>query len=67
MQVIATAKGFFGALIEEGQTFDVPDGSKASWFKPIGKGEEGTPATSSKAGKSATTTANIDAIAKATK
>lgn len=67
MHVIATAKGFYGSIIEPGQTFEVPDGAKASWFKPAGKGEEGRAAEGNKAGQSATTTKNVDAITKATK
>ena len=34
MQVIATKAGYFGKLRQAGDTFDVPDGSKASWFAP---------------------------------
>lgn len=66
MRVIATALGYYGQLLDVGQEFDVPEGTKGSWFKPAGKDERGEPATA-KAGKSATTTANVDAIAKATK
>ena len=66
MRVIATAQGYFGQLLEAGQEFEVPDGTKGSWFKPAGKDDKGE-AASPKAGKSATTTANVDAIAKATK
>lgn len=67
MLVITTAKGYFGSLIEAGQTFEVPVGVKGSWFKPVGKDEGGQAALGSKAGKSATTTTNVDTIAKATK
>ena len=66
MKVIATAKGFYGALIEPGQVFDVPDGTKGAWFKRAGKEDEGREVSGNKAGKSATTTANVDAITKAT-
>lgn len=35
MRVIATATGFDGKRIQPaGAEFEVPDGSKASWFKP---------------------------------
>lgn len=37
MKVIATKPGFFGRLINEGETFDVPNGAKASWFEPAKK------------------------------
>lgn len=32
MKVTATKVGFFGSLRQPGESFDVPDGSKASWF-----------------------------------
>ena len=68
MRVIATQRGFFGQLIEPGQEFEVPDGTKGSWFKPVGKGEAGgEPAESTKAGKNSTTTKQVDAITKSTK
>ena len=67
MQVIATAKGYYGALIQPGQTFDVPDQTKGSWFRPIEGGDKNAEAASDKAGKSSTTTKNVDAITKATK
>lgn len=67
MQVIATAKGYFGALIQPGQTFDVPDKSKASWYRPVEGGDKNAEAAADKAGKSSTTTKNVDAISKATK
>ncbi len=35
MKVTATKPGYFGKLREVGDTFDVPDGAKASWFKPV--------------------------------
>lgn len=34
MEVIATAKGYHGSLREPGESFDVPDGTKGSWFQP---------------------------------
>ena len=35
MRVIATKLGFYGQLRYEGDEFDVPKGSKATWFKPV--------------------------------
>lgn len=35
MRVVATTIGYFGALRVEGDEFDVPDGTKGSWFKPV--------------------------------
>ena len=35
MLVIATAKGFFGQYRNEGDEFEVPEGTKGSWFKPV--------------------------------
>ena len=35
MKVIALKQGYFGKLREPGDKFDVPDGSKASWFEPV--------------------------------
>ena len=36
MKVIATAKGYFGRVREEGDEFDVPDDiGKSSWFTPV--------------------------------
>ena len=67
MQVIATAKGYYGALIQPGQTFDVPDKTKGSWFRPVKDDEQSAGAAAEKAGKSSTTTKNVDAITKATK
>lgn len=32
MKVIATKPGYFGKLRAEGDVFDVPEGTKASWF-----------------------------------
>lgn len=34
MEVAAIAVGFYGQLRQVGDVFDVPKGSKASWFKP---------------------------------
>lgn len=35
MKVKAIELGYHGALREPGDEFDVPKGSKASWFEPI--------------------------------
>lgn len=38
MKVIATKRGFDNVTIrEEGDEFDMPEGAKGSWFKPVGK------------------------------
>ncbi|MBN9642936.1 MAG: hypothetical protein J0I68_30705 [Achromobacter sp.] len=46
MRVIAIAQGYGGkdkhALREPGDQFEVPDGSKASWYEPVE--EEAAPA-----------------------
>lgn len=34
MKVTATKPGYFGKLRQIGDEFDVPDGTKASWFAP---------------------------------
>ena len=34
MKVTATARGYYGKLREPGDVFDVPTGSKATWFVP---------------------------------
>lgn len=35
MKVRATKNGFYGRYLSEGDVFEVPDGSKASWFEPL--------------------------------
>lgn len=35
MKVIATKQGYFGKLRAVGDEFEVPEGSKASWFQPV--------------------------------
>lgn len=35
MKVIATKLGYFGKLRQPGDEFDVPDGTKGSWFQPV--------------------------------
>lgn len=43
MQVIATARGYHGSLREPGDTFEVPDGAKATWFAPVEKAASAKP------------------------
>lgn len=35
MEVITLKPGYFGKLREVGEKFDVPKGSKSSWFSPV--------------------------------
>lgn len=35
MKVIASKLGYFGKLREPGDEFEVPDGTKGSWFHPV--------------------------------
>lgn len=35
MKAIATAVGFAGRLLQPGDTFELADGSKGSWFKEV--------------------------------
>lgn len=37
MQVAATSKGYFGAIREPGDVFEVPAGVTGSWFAPVPK------------------------------
>ena len=39
MRVIATKPGFFDYLRQEGDEFEVPEGTKGSWFKPVSADE----------------------------
>lgn len=49
MRVIATALGFDGRdLRAEGDEFEMPDGAKGTWFKPV---EEPKPAPAAKPAK----------------
>lgn len=34
MKVIALKRGFYGRLIEPGEEFEVPHGTRGSWFAP---------------------------------
>ncbi len=50
MRVIATAVGFFDNLRQKGDEFEVPEGAKGSWFKPVPADEpEAKPALGRKA------------------
>lgn len=45
MRVIATALGFDGRdLRAEGDEFEMPDGAKGSWFKPVDEAKPVAPA-----------------------
>lgn len=35
MKVTAIKQGYFGKLREPGDEFEVPDGTKGSWFQPV--------------------------------
>ncbi len=35
MKVIAKFKGYYGSIREVGEVFDVPEGTKGSWFDPV--------------------------------
>ena len=35
MKVIATKQGYLGKLRQPGDEFEVPEGSKGSWFQPV--------------------------------
>ena len=35
MRVVANSLGYFGALRNAGDEFEVPDGTKGSWFAPV--------------------------------
>ena len=51
MLVKATAKGYLGSLREKGDEFEVPDGTKGSWFKPVSTETVAEPAEPLKAAK----------------
>lgn len=40
MKVKAVKQGYFGKLREAGDVFEVPDGSKASWFEAVEPAEK---------------------------
>lgn len=35
MKVTARFKGYYGQIREVGEVFDVPEGTKGSWFDPV--------------------------------
>lgn len=35
MRVVAHSIGYFGAIRNAGDEFEVPDGAKGSWFAPV--------------------------------
>lgn len=42
MRVRATARGYYGNQIREvGKVFDVPEGTKGSWFVPVESSDRG--------------------------
>lgn len=43
MRVIATAKGYFDAVREPGDVFDVPEGTTGSWFEAAPSGDADSP------------------------
>lgn len=51
MRVIATKPGFSGYLRQPGDEFEVPDGTKGSWFKPVEDEPEKPAARGRKASK----------------
>lgn len=57
MKVVALSTGFFGgARIRAGEEFDVPEGTKAPWFVPVGGVEAVDAVKAVKAAKTAQTT-----------
>ncbi|NYT44602.1 hypothetical protein H0A64_07145 [Alcaligenaceae bacterium] len=62
MKVIAISAGYRGKLREPGDTFDVPSGSKATWYVPApadpetpGKNSGGRPAARTNGGRAGAT------------
>lgn len=53
MKVIATKPGYFGKIRAEGDVFDVPEDTKASWFVPYEAKEDGEVTADPKAAKEA--------------
>ena len=51
MKVIATKQGYLGKLRQPGDEFEVPDGTKGSWFEPVKKAEDKKPKAADKAGE----------------
>ena len=52
MKVIALKQGYFGKLLEVGETFEVPDDATASWFVPVEQAESAKPEGQDKPAKS---------------
>ena len=48
MLVISKARGYFNGIREPGQKFEVPEGSKGSWFEPVDKPSESKPSRKTK-------------------
>lgn len=67
MKVIATAEGFHGKVRYPGETFEVADDEKGSWFVPVDKPAARSAQTSgaAKASEAAKAKAEADAKAKA--
>lgn len=49
MRVVANSIGYFGALRAAGDEFEVPDGTKGSWFAPLADEVKAKPAGKGKA------------------
>lgn len=64
MEVIATKAGYFGdARRHEGERFDVPAGTKASWFVPVDKATTSRPKRADKTPDTLTDITKADADA----
>lgn len=62
MKVTATAKGYYGGYYREAnETFDVPNGATASWFKQTQQLEADTKAAAAKALAATAAKAKADA------
>lgn len=62
MKVTATKAGFHGRFRTPGEEFDVPDGSKASWFKPTKELEADVKRTHATATQATADKAKADAV-----
>lgn len=51
VEVVATAKGYYGAIREPGDKFEVPQGTTGSWFELVEA--EGKPKATRKSAKPA--------------
>ena len=55
MKVVATKRGYDGVKVrEEGEEFEMPEGSKGSWFKPLKAGDPKPAKTPQGSGRPAT-------------